>query len=76
MTTSKMGIWKLTGREANQADRSLAPHQLEGLGERRWRYRGHQHPVRTAAGLFDNLRRGVRRFGIQSHVGARRARER
>ena len=71
-----MGVWKLAGRKADQADRALAPHHLERLGERRRRYRRHQHAVRAAAGLFDDLRRRIGRFGIHRHVGAGRAGER
>jgi hypothetical protein len=62
---------EVAGREANQADRALAPHQLERLRERRRRHRGHHHPVRASAGLLENLRRRVGRFGVDRHLGAR-----
>src|SRR3546814_15008319 len=52
---------EVTGRQADQTDRALAPPQAERLGEGDRRDRGYQHAMGAAPGGLDSSGRSVRR---------------
>jgi hypothetical protein len=60
---------EIAGRQADEADCTLAPHHMERLAESRRRDRRHQRAMCASAGQLDDLRHSIGRLRIHGRLG-------